>query len=205
MHNMKSALVIGFVVHRRRKVMDTTRFHLNKELVLGPAELIVADLDRSWRWDNGLVVLGNDELNLQILLDEPGSEAPFTSLPVGTRMGHFNVKVSDAGLTATEPFYRDVLGFDVTGRIGNGLLFVSVGGYHGYLELNNGFSRNGSEPAPHASAHLVGLDLILLGPADVQALAHHLAVAQHPYTLEADVLSVRDPSGNVLRFAAQPS
>lgn len=44
-------------------------------------------------------------------------------------------------------FYRDVLGFEVTQRIGNSAAFLSAGGYHHHIGLNTWESQGGSAPA----------------------------------------------------------
>jgi catechol 2,3-dioxygenase len=63
-----------------------------------------------------------------------------------TRIGHVHLKVAD--LDRALGFYRDVLGFEVTQRIGNSAAFLSAGGYHHHIGLNTWESRSGSAPAP---------------------------------------------------------
>jgi catechol 2,3-dioxygenase len=108
--------------------------------------------------------------------------------------------VTDAGLSATEPFYRDLLGFDVEGRLGNAFIAIGVGDYRSPLVLTNRFSPDGGEPAPEDSARLLAVELLLPEPGDVHSLAEQLAAASYPHELAADVLLVHDPSGNPLRF-----
>lgn len=62
----------------------------------------------------------------------------------GAQIGHVHLKVSD--LARSESFYRDVLGFTTTMR-GDGLVFMSFGGYHHHLALNSTMSE-GREPPP---------------------------------------------------------
>src|SRR5207245_2466497 len=45
-------------------------------------------------------------------------------------------------------FYRDVLGFDVTQRLGDSAAFLSAGGYHHHIGLNTWETRGGSPPPP---------------------------------------------------------
>src|SRR4029453_8672090 len=56
------------------------------------------------------------------------------------------LKVAD--LERTIGFYRDVLGFDVTQRIGREAAFLSAGGYHHHIGLNIWESAGGRPPAP---------------------------------------------------------
>jgi catechol 2,3-dioxygenase len=61
-----------------------------------------------------------------------------------TRIGHVHLRVSN--LERSETFYREVLGYEVTMR-GNGLVFMSAGGYHHHLALNSTKSAGKSPPA----------------------------------------------------------
>src|SRR3954449_11113417 len=60
-------------------------------------------------------------------------------------IGHVHLKVAD--LDRALAFYRDVLGFSVTGRIGDQLAFLAAGGYHHHIGLNTLESRGGTPPA----------------------------------------------------------
>jgi catechol 2,3-dioxygenase len=65
------------------------------------------------------------------------------------RIGHVHLKVSD--LDRAVVFYRDVLGFQVTQRMGAQAAFLSAGGYHHYIGLNTWESRRGSPPPASAT------------------------------------------------------
>jgi catechol 2,3-dioxygenase len=165
-------------------------------------ELTCARPRDEWRWQDGHPVVVADPLDLQHFSDEPGADLPFDGLPTGTLMGHVQLKVTDPELAATEPFYCDLLGFSVEGRLGTMFLAVGVTAQHGLLVLTNRFSPDGGDPAPEDSAHLLGVDLLLPAADDIRTLAEHLAAADYPHELAADLLEVRDPSGNLLRFGA---
>lgn len=156
-----------------------------------------------WRWENGHPVLVADPLDTGQLLAEPGADQPFEGLPADSTLGHVQLKVTDPGVKATEAFYCDLLGFTFEGRLGDGFLAVGVRPQRAMLVFTNRFSPDGGTPPPDDSAHLVGVDLLLPRINDVHALAVRLATADHPYTLTDDVLAVRDPSGNLLRFKAE--
>jgi catechol 2,3-dioxygenase len=57
-----------------------------------------------------------------------------------------HLKVSD--LDRAVAFYRDVLGFEVTGQLGDQAAFLSAGGYHHHIGLNTWQSRGGPPPPP---------------------------------------------------------
>jgi catechol 2,3-dioxygenase len=63
-----------------------------------------------------------------------------------TRIGHVHLKVAD--LERAIAFYRDVLGFDLTQRMGDRAAFLSAGGYHHHIGLNTWQSAGGSPPPP---------------------------------------------------------
>ncbi len=67
----------------------------------------------------------------------------------GVRIGHVHLKVAD--LDRSLAFYCDVLGFELTGRMGTQAAFVSAGGYHHHIGLNTWHSRGGSPPPPEAT------------------------------------------------------
>jgi catechol 2,3-dioxygenase len=163
-------------------------------------EVTCARPQDEWRWQNGQPVLVADPLDPRHFSDEPGADLPFDGLPAETEMGHVQLKVTDAELAATEPFYCDLLGFDVEGRLGNRFLAVGVTDHRALLVFTNRFSPDGGEPAPEDSARLLGVDLLLPTTDDVRTLAERLSEANHPHELSADVLHVPDPSGNPLRF-----
>ena len=63
-----------------------------------------------------------------------------------TRMGHVHLRV--ANLDRALAFYHDVLGFDITQRMGDSAAFLSAGGYHHHIGLNTWDSLGGQPPAP---------------------------------------------------------
>ncbi|MFM9995329.1 MAG: VOC family protein [Phycisphaerales bacterium] len=67
----------------------------------------------------------------------------------GVRIGHVHLKVAD--LERALAFYRDVLGFEVTQRMGGQAAFLSAGGYHHHIGLNTWESSGGRPPPPGAT------------------------------------------------------
>ncbi|WNV85626.1 VOC family protein [Umezawaea sp. Da 62-37] len=165
-------------------------------------EVTCARPREQWRWQGDQPAVVADPLRLEDFAAEPGADEPFTGLPAGTEMGHVQLKVTDAELKATEPFYTDLLGFDVQARLGTMFLAVGVTEHRALLVFTNRFGTTESEQAPEDTAHLVGVDLLLPATRDVRALAERLDAAGHPHELSATALEVRDPSGNLLRFKA---
>ena len=68
--------------------------------------------------------------------DPSSTIQPWTHFAVdpGVDIGHVHLKVAD--LERSLAFYCDVLGFELTQRIGDQAAFVSAGGYHHHIGLN---------------------------------------------------------------------
>ncbi len=64
-------------------------------------------------------------------------------------VGHVHLKV--ANLERALGFWRDVLGFEVTQRMGSQAAFLSAGGYHHHIGLNTWESAGGSPPPAGAT------------------------------------------------------
>ena len=120
------------------------------------------------------------------------------SIDPGADIGHVHLKVSD--IDRALAFYRDVLGFDVTQRLGDEAAFLSAGGYHHHIGLNTWESR-GAPPPPRRTT---GLDHVAIRYPDRKALAgalQRLVRAQIPLTGASDhgvsvALYLRDPDDN---------
>ena len=83
---------------------------------------------------------------------------PLPGLPAGTSIGHVHLRVAD--LERSLRFYRDVLGFAVTQRMGERAAFLSAGGYHHHIGLNSWESAGGAPP-PAGSTGLYHLAVLL--------------------------------------------
>jgi catechol 2,3-dioxygenase len=115
-----------------------------------------------------------------------------------TRIGHVHLKVAD--LDRALAFYRDILGFEVTQRIGNTAAFLSAGGYHHHIGLNTWESRSGSAPAPGTTG-LYHLAIVYPTRAELADALRRLIRAHIPLEGAADhgvsqALYLRDPDGN---------
>ncbi|HEU5341464.1 VOC family protein [Edaphobacter sp.] len=116
----------------------------------------------------------------------------------GVRMGHIHLKVAD--LDRALAFYHDVLGFDVTQKMGNSAAFLSAGGYHHHIGLNTWESRGGSTPA-NGTTGLYHLAIVYPTRAELGDALERLMHAGIPLDGAADhgvseALYLRDPDGN---------
>jgi len=119
-----------------------------------------------------------------------------------TRIGHVHLKVAD--LERALGFYRNVLGFEVTQRMGSSAAFLSAGGYHHHIGLNTWESRGGSQPPIGATGLYHAAILYPTRPALADAL-RRLIAAGIPLDGASDhgvseALYLRDPDGNGLEL-----
>lgn len=115
-----------------------------------------------------------------------------------TRIGHVHLKVAD--LERALRFYRDVLGFEVTQRMGSGAAFLSAGGYHHHIGLNTWESQGGQAPAAGTTG-LYHLAVVYPTRAELGDALRRLVDAGVPLDGAADhgvseALYLRDPDGN---------
>jgi catechol 2,3-dioxygenase len=114
------------------------------------------------------------------------------------RIGHVHLKVSD--LERALGFYRDVLGFEVTQRMGQQAAFLSAGGYHHHIGLNTWESRGGT--APHRGATgLYHVAIVYPTRAELADALRRVERAGIPLDGASDhgvseALYLRDPDGN---------
>jgi catechol 2,3-dioxygenase len=120
--------------------------------------------------------------------------------PIDARVsiGHVHLKVAD--LDRALGFYRDVLGFQLTQRMGSQAAFLSAGGYHHHLGLNTWESRGGMPPPPGST----GLYHIAIRYPDRRRLADaYRRLERASVSLDgaadhgvSEALYLRDPDGN---------
>jgi catechol 2,3-dioxygenase len=116
----------------------------------------------------------------------------------GARIGHVHLKVAD--LDRAIRFYRDVLGFEVTQRLGDSAAFLSAGGYHHHIGLNTWESEGGPWPASGTTG-LYHLAILYPTRAELAAALRRLIEARIPLEGASDhgvseALYLRDPDGN---------
>jgi catechol 2,3-dioxygenase len=118
--------------------------------------------------------------------------------PAETRIGHVHLKVSN--IDRALEFYRDLLGFQITERMGDSAVFLSAGGYHHHIGLNTWHSAN----APKASQNGVGLfhaAIVYPTRKSLAELLKRILDTNYPLTGMADhgvseAIYLDDPDGN---------
>jgi catechol 2,3-dioxygenase len=119
---------------------------------------------------------------------------PAPTLDPRTDIGHVHLQVAD--LERSLGFYRDVLGFEVSGRIPDAA-FLTVGGYHHRIALN-AFASKGGSPPPGGSTGLFHFAVRYPTREALRAAARAVRAAGIPFTGARDhgvsiAVYLRDP------------
>ena len=121
-----------------------------------------------------------------------------TAIDPRVRIGHVHLKVSQ--LDRAVRFYRDVLGFELTQRMGGSAAFLGAGGYHHHIGLNIWESRGGPPPPPGTTGlyHIAILypERRLLADALRRVLAVGIQLDGAADHGVSEALYLRDPDGN---------
>jgi catechol 2,3-dioxygenase len=104
-------------------------------------------------------------------------------IPPQTHIGHVHLKVSN--IEKALSFYRDLLGFEITQRYGEGAVFISAGGYHHHIGLNTWHSKD-APPAPIRAAGLYHLAILYPTRKDLAIILKRLIDAKYPLSGASD-------------------
>ncbi|THF84768.1 VOC family protein [Deinococcus sp. KSM4-11] len=164
---------------------------------------IYADRPRStWTWENGQIKMATLAVNAAAVLQAAGIDIqhldqapPYAGAPAGTSVGHIHLKVGSAAQAAR--WYTQALGLDVVADMGSAA-FLSWGGYHHHIGLNEWHSAGQGRPAAPA-AGLGGVDFVT---DDLSGLRAHLRDRKDVQDTP-DGLILTDPWGNRLTVRQQ--
>src|ERR1700750_2309314 len=113
----------------------------------------------------------------------PPMPATNPSLAPGTRIGHVHLKVAD--LQRALDFYVGVLGFELMQKYGTQAAFISAGGYHHHIGLNNWYSKRDA-PAPGNTPGMIHTAILYPTRKDLAAIFQRLVEAKYPITGASD-------------------
>lgn len=113
------------------------------------------------------------------------------------KIGHVHLTVSD--LERSLGFYRDLLGFEVTSKYGDGAVFLSAGGYHHHIGLNT-WSGVGAPPQPPGTTGLYHFAILYPSRKELAKVFKRLVDAKYPLEGASDhgvseAIYLNDPDG----------
>ena len=150
---------------------------------------VYADRPRdSWPVSDNGIEMTTEALDAPSLMAEDPSQA-WRGAPAGMIVGHMHLQAGQ--LAEAEAFYHGVLGLDVTCRY-SGAVFYGAGGYHHQLATNVWNSRGAGRIAPDTTG-LVGFEIILDTPAQLQAIEQRAADAKAALLTEGNFATATDP------------
>jgi len=156
-----------------------------------------------WPFEDGRIRMASDPLDLDDILAELPAEhaAPGAGdIAPGTKLGHVHLQAGDLG--GSGEFYEHALGLDMMVRWLPGALFLSAGGYHHHVGLNEWQTR-GAPPPPAGSLGLDRFELVLPGDDERSAAVDRLAAAGFEPEPSEDGPLVREPGGAAVLLAAR--
>lgn len=120
------------------------------------------------------------------------------SIHPDTKIGHIHLKVSNIDKALS--FYCDILGFELTQRIGDQAAFISAGGYHHHIGLNTWESRDGTPP-PNGHTGLYHTAILFPNRLELAKALKKLIDEKYPLQGAADhgvseAIYLADPDGN---------
>lgn len=117
--------------------------------------------------------------------------------PDGIDIGHAHLQISD--VERTTRFYVDILGLDLTARLGGSAAFLSSKGYHHNIGANSWRSRGGKA----ATSEKAGLSRVVFGVSDAKELsllADRFRNNGWDAEVSPDQVALHDPDGIELQF-----
>lgn len=142
-----------------------------------------------WDYEDGALQVGMAALDITNLFTELNDTLPmWRGLPSRTQIGHIHLYTPDK--TMTEAFYHEVLGMDISGRLGWMMSLLSAGGYHHHVALQY------SAESPQENA--IGLQwysLVFPNEAERAAVVNRIHAAGLSTETHPQGLFLRDPGG----------
>lgn len=164
---------VRYAAETRLPVDGASDHHVSEAIYLtdpeGNGVEIYADRPQEqWEWQQGTVRMGSAQIDFANLMAEASPVVlPGWSAPAGTMVGHVHLQVGDAEAGAR--WWQEVMGFDLV-RGSRDANFLSTGGYHHHIAVNNWNSR-GAGPA---EAGYTGLAHVTLRSRDATAGAEQV-------------------------------
>jgi catechol 2,3-dioxygenase len=152
-----------------------------------------------WQWDGLNIRMANAPIDFDSFFGEIKEGDPALGNPAapdGTKLGHMHLRVGD--IPTAQQFYNGVLGWDMVATMPSAL-FISAGGYHHHIGMNNWESGNG-KPTPENMAGLREYSISLPNTAELDRLTKQIEAAGILVELDGDSALVLDPFGTRIKL-----
>jgi catechol 2,3-dioxygenase len=146
---------------------------------------------------DALIPMATLPVDLENLYAGRGESAPGEPAPRGTDIGHVHLQVSD--VEETRRFYVEVLGLDLTARLGGSAAFLSSKGYHHNIGANS-WRSHGGRAAPPNRAGLAKVVFAVSDAAELELLARRLRERESQENIAEKEITLLDPDGIELQF-----
>jgi len=151
----------------------------------------------AWHDASGKLLMTTQALDADGVLGA-GQDGAWQGFPEDGLIGHIHLQVGDTA--ASERFYGNVLGFDLTKRLPKASFF-GADGYHHQLACNT-WNSQGAGTRPLNATGLDGFDLLLRRPEDQAAILERAAQAGLVAEQQGDRAVLHDPWGNSITLRA---
>ncbi|MBM3592177.1 MAG: VOC family protein [Alphaproteobacteria bacterium] len=151
----------------------------------------------AWHDASGKLLMTTQALDTDGVLGA-GQDGAWQGFPEDGLIGHIHLQVGDTA--ASERFYGNVLGFDLTKRLPKASFF-GADGYHHQLACNT-WNSQGAGTRPLNATGLDGFDLLLHRPEDQAAILERAAQAGLVAEQQGDRAVLHDPWGNSITLRA---
>jgi catechol 2,3-dioxygenase len=153
----------------------------------------------AWKWQNGVVAMATDPLNIDDLLTLTDIKvSDYAGAPDGLRIGHIHLRVGD--IQKAETFYRAAIGLDVT-RKREGASFLSSGRYHHHVATNV-WQSQGAGPRSDGETGLAWFSLDVEKADILAAQRQRLATIGAKVETLGNGIETADPWGTRIRLIA---
>lgn len=187
---------LAFAIANRLPVQGASDHVVSEAIYLADPEgngiEVYADTPPShWHDAEGKLLMTSKALDTDSVL-AAGQGAAWQGFPEEGMIGHIHLQVGDT--PASERFYGDVLGFDLTKRYAQASFF-GADGYHHQLACNS-WNSQGAGARPRKATGLDGFEILLRTQQDSVAILERAAQAGIRVVQNSEGAALNDPWGN---------
>lgn len=154
-----------------------------------------------WIWEGDEVKMDTLPLDMDVLLDEiEDVDDVWNGVPEGTEIGHIHLQVPV--LEVAEDFYKNTLGLNHVSTF-PGAAFLSAGGYHHHIGLNNWHTK-GIEQTNDNAAGIKAFDITIPDPTIFESFKRRVSKLQPHIGMMDNEVELRDTLNNRILVKTNP-